>query len=144
MSRARFRGLTLHRPWAAAIVHGDKRVENRTWVPPATLTRRGLWLAIHAGKTYDPDGAESVLGILGRLPPRHDACGIIGVARYVDAVRPEEREDDPWAVGPWCWILDDVRVVEPAIQVRGSMGLWAAEDLRRKLAPLIPEGTVTG
>ena len=31
------KALTLWRPWAAAIVHGTKRVENREWTPPRSM-----------------------------------------------------------------------------------------------------------
>ncbi len=51
------RGLTLWRPWAASIVHGPKRVENRPWAPGRGLIEAGLWIAIHAGKTWDAAGA---------------------------------------------------------------------------------------
>ncbi len=50
--------LTLHRPWPWAIIHGSKRVENRSWAPPAWLI--GQRLAIHAGKRWDADGADYV------------------------------------------------------------------------------------
>lgn len=97
------RGLTIQRPWAGAIVHGGKRIENRTWYPAASLMKApGLWLAIHAGAHWDAAGAElclprwprardEVMGgdRAGEFPLRDErswpkfarAKGIVGVAR---------------------------------------------------------------
>ena len=47
------RGLTLHQPWAWAIAHAGKNVENRTWAPPAYMI--GERIAIHAGKRFDEE-----------------------------------------------------------------------------------------
>lgn len=43
--------LTVKQPWAWAIVHSTKRVENRTWPPPDKIIRQRI--AIHAGATFD-------------------------------------------------------------------------------------------
>lgn len=32
--------------------------------------------------------------------------------------------DDPWAFGPWCWCIDDVRLLPHPIPARGMQGLW--------------------
>lgn len=42
--------LTLTHPWAAAIAHLGKRVENRTWQPQGNRGHVGMLLAIHGGK----------------------------------------------------------------------------------------------
>jgi len=42
--------LSIREPWASAIVHGEKRIENRTWAPPARYI--DTQIAIHAAKTY--------------------------------------------------------------------------------------------
>lgn len=31
---------------------------------------------------------------------------------------------DPWAVGPWCWCVDEVRLLPAPIPCRGMQGLW--------------------
>jgi hypothetical protein len=142
------RGLTLWRPWAASIVHGPKRVENRPWAPPSSLVRQGLWLALHAGKRWDEEGAEFILNKWHaanveitkdargtwmdrtrerRWPAKWTAQGIVGVARVVGA---EEvggmfgQPSDPWAFGPWCWDLADVRALAVPIPCRGAQMLW--------------------
>lgn len=122
------RGLTLWRPWAAAIVHGPKAVENRHWPAPQASIDAGLWIAVHAGRTYDLDAARF---ILARWPdvrdsiPHGDRQGVVGVAKVLRAVRAEDLETpDPWAVGPWCWMLGFRRALPRPIPCRGAQGLW--------------------
>lgn len=42
------RALTIRQPWAGAIAHQTKRVENRSWKLPAK--HHGARILIHAGK----------------------------------------------------------------------------------------------
>jgi hypothetical protein len=67
--------LSVRQPWASAIIHGPKRVENRTWarkLPPG-----GLWLAVHAASALDGTQEDVrgwlavVLGRPNRRPPPH-------------------------------------------------------------------------
>jgi len=47
MAGPAMRALTLRQPWAWAIVHGQKRIENRPWKPWRDII--GQRIAIHAG-----------------------------------------------------------------------------------------------
>lgn len=134
------KALTLWRPWSDAIVHGPKRIENRTWVPPARVV--GEVIAIHAGKRYDT-AADRYCEARGFAALNRHGCpgGIVGVARIVGASDPygfvwaedpyDERlvgrlsglRTDPWWIGPVGWLLDDVIAIEP-IPCRGAQGLW--------------------
>ena len=49
------KALTVKQPWAWAIIHGGKDVENRSWMP--NLGPRGMRIAIHAGKGWDKDAS---------------------------------------------------------------------------------------
>ena len=67
MNRPPLLAVTLHQPWASAIMAGVKPVENRTWIPRQLRgsSPRPLWLALHAGKATDrtlqePVGPEPV------------------------------------------------------------------------------------
>lgn len=146
------RALTLHRPWSDAIVRGPKRVENRTWFPPARFV--GQELAIHGGKTYDdhlewPDGwqpSSSPMGIIGltrllgaayrrgprrlqvlvptpsMLPERDREL----VRTRVDEIRErlEHIEDEEWAThGSVHWLLDEPTAIEP-VACKGKQGIW--------------------
>ena len=134
------KALTLWRPWSDAIVHGPKRVENRTWVPPERLL--GSYIALHAGKRYELGSWPVVDGY--EMPESEDSpMGIVGVARLVGALelRGEKRlsyaalmlpdidagavarrlwtlDEDPWWAGPVGWLLDKVTAIEP-VSCRG-------------------------
>lgn len=53
------RGLTLWQPWAAAITHGGKRIENRPWAPWRSIIGREI--AIHAAAKTDPAAEAEAL-----------------------------------------------------------------------------------
>lgn len=115
------KALTLWRPWPWAILHGGKRIENRSWAPPASIV--GQVIALHAGKRWDDDGALTI-ALRSRCMPDDEAdhpLGIVGVARVSGFVT---QSDDPWFVGPCGWTLDSVVALPQPIPVQGAQGLW--------------------
>jgi hypothetical protein len=119
--------LTVAQPWAFALIHAGKTIENRPW----RTHHRGK-LAIHAGKsraflrdTY-PDGSPAPA-------PQDLAFGVlIGVVDLVDCVPSSDPsvQGNPWADGSgWCWILENPRAVEP-IKWRGQQRLFNVPDQR--------------
>lgn len=55
---------------------------------------------------------------------------------------PAELAQDPWAFGPWCFVIDDVRVLDAPIPARGMQGMWPLnEEHRTALSALCPMGT---
>lgn len=134
------RGLTLWRPWAASIVHGPKRVENRPWFPAGSLLAQDLWIAIHAGKTWDREGAALIRSIWPEARatiPHGTEHGIVGVAHVVRWGSPD---GGPWAFGPCCWYLEDVLALPAPIPCRGAQGPWnLPRELQDALAPLCLE-----
>lgn len=146
---ATIKGITIRQPWAVWICHRGKRVENRVWPPPQSMV--GEYLAIHAGKIEsltqdDIDDAKEfveereipsipgtekiwrrrgegyVLSDETTMPMRECPSGaIVAVAKLVGVT---EESPDPWFVGPYGWLLDDVRAIEP-VPCRGQQGLWA-------------------
>lgn len=119
------KALTLHQPWAWAIIHGPKRIENRTWAPPASLI--GQRIAIHAGKTFDHDGHHWILQSFPDLSIPTDSAAfrrgaIIGSVELVGV----ERKDpgDPWWEGPVGWRLDKPLAYPEPIVCSGKQGLW--------------------
>lgn len=151
------RGLTLWRPWSASIVHGPKRVENRPWAPPLRFLDQGLWIAVHAGRTWDREGASflalhwniaQAVHASGRnvenrahWPEKFRDEGVVGIARVARVIRFDdltgrEKAEHPMAFGPWCWFLDSVRSFEP-IPLRGAQGLFTLpHDVEASLLPL--------
>src|SRR5262249_36912287 len=110
------KALTVRQPWAALIISGRKRIENRTW----RTSYRGP-LLIHAGIS------RADLGALGRADPRDadlDFGALIGVAHLVDVVPLAAVRSWPFAEGPWCWILRNPRPLARPIPMRGQLFLW--------------------
>jgi hypothetical protein len=136
------RALTLWQPWASCIVRGPKRIENRPWKPFACVT--GKRIAIHAGKTWDPVGAE-FCAERGFYLRRDEAplLAIVGTAFVERWVAPRDADTLPedqlqWFFGPFGWVLRDVRPLTKPIFCRGARGLWIISD------PIVDELTREG
>jgi len=133
--------LTIHQPWAWAIVCGHKQVENRTWIPPRAFV--GEWLFIHAGKTLDLPAVAKVraeVGIGTLLNPERDLAtgAIVGCVRYQGTATedptlrvPGIEVDDahkhiasPWYQGPFGWVLSDAVKFQTPVPARGMQKLW--------------------
>lgn len=144
------KALTVQQPWAWAIIHGDKTVENRTQL----WKYRGP-LAIHAGARWSTRGGASNLvrdalapyltfGEFGQIhrpidPAEHrdrlPFRAIIGTADLVDTHWGHGGCCAPW--GETCYldttetrhcniahlVLENPRPVEP-IDCPGRLGLW--------------------
>lgn len=148
MGKAPLRALTILQPWAHLIVHGAKRVENRTWEPTARGLRVGDYLALHAGRSVDLSSWDGAYETMPNTEPR--ALGdlvergtftvperarrelvrtlvplgaVVGVARLAGVER-EAPADDPYWCGPWGWRLGEVVAIEP-VPCSGAQGLWA-------------------
>jgi hypothetical protein len=120
-------GLTLHRPWSWAMVHGSKRIENRSWPPPADLI--GGYIALHAGKTWDYEGAAKVITVHPEMPRSagEHPLGVIGVARLAGVVQDAGEvtaEQQRWFFGEFGWVLADVVALPKPVPCRGFQGLW--------------------
>ncbi|PSK56991.1 hypothetical protein B0E38_02522 [Streptomyces sp. 111WW2] len=117
------RALTFRQPWAAAIAHGPKRIEDRPKAIPAK--HQGTTILIHAGLAED---ANALPADMIRDWPRHWGA-IIAVADLADC----HHNDGccrPWGFpDTWHWRLDNVRAVpHPILGVRGQLGLWTVPD----------------
>lgn len=142
------KGLSIRQPWVEAILHGDKRVENRDW---AGCRYRGPIL-IHASKGCTRDEYESAVDSIGlmradlslppmTIPPLAELPrgGFVGIARISDATRhPDEFADGAdWSgyriAGCLGLQLRDVRPL-PFAEYAGQRGLFDVDP-----APLPPE-----
>jgi ASCH domain len=111
--------LSVRQPWAHALIHLGKRIENRTW----TTRHRGP-LGIHASQSL-AEFARDYSTLMPDLPPREELVlgAVIGIVDLVD-IRPfEEVQDDPFAEGPWCWITANPQPIEP-IPMPGRLQLF--------------------
>jgi hypothetical protein len=109
------RALTVKQPWASLIASGEKRIENRSWRPPAELI--GQRIAIHAGASWDKRGETFTAARKGELPQGRVVCTAV-IDRVVEA------SDDRFWIGPLGWVLRDVHPVDDAPEVRGGLSLW--------------------
>ena len=125
MSPPRF-ALSVRQPWAWAIVHGHKPVENRDWRRPNPgLAFRGNF-AIHASKGMtrleyqDAAGFMEDLGII--CPEARDLPrgGIVGSATLVDIVKDL---DSPWFFGRLGLVLRDATTC-PFVGCDGMLGFF--------------------
>ncbi len=127
------KALTLWQPWSWAIAHAGKRIENRSWKPPASIL--GQRIAIHAGKKLDLDacaGLECEDNI--QLPrmyfhePKnafvHSAvestATVLGWTEDLGHSHPQYL----WLTGPIGWVFDDVFALPNPVHCRGAQGLW--------------------
>lgn len=116
------KALTIHQPWAWAIAQGHKRIENRSWY----TSHRGS-LLIHAGRSIQSiESGRRYIERLGlRVPDRGTLVfgAIVAIARVKACVEVETVLDEPFAEGPVCWLLTDVRAVDP-FPYSGAQGLF--------------------
>lgn len=123
--------LTICQPWAWAILHAGKTVENRTW----KTNYRGP-LLIHAGKSrkwLDELQAQGELSgpVLPNGTPVPDGLvfgAILGVVNVVGCVPFEEVADDPFASGPWCWQLANPQAFDEPVRYSGKQMLFDVPD----------------
>jgi hypothetical protein len=118
--------LSIRQPWAFAILHGGKDIENRTWRTP----RRGPVL-IHAGLGMTRDEVEDFRDFITKAGLRGPWCegvnsrdlargGIVGVVDIVDCMH-EHRS--PWFFGPFGFVLANARPLEFR-PCKGALGFF--------------------
>lgn len=130
---AKVKARSIQQPWAEVILCGWKDVENRTW----RNSFRGEFL-IHAGKKYDSDSETFILETLikmGRIRGL-EAIGyldilrkaprgaLLGRATITSCVTPLLVPGNPWAFGPWCYLLDNIERFENPQPYRGELGFF--------------------
>jgi hypothetical protein len=132
------RALTICQPWAWAIATGIKRVENRTW-----STRYRGRLAIHAGvSSLWWERGRQRLEEWGYSVPQDvprgaivALCDLVGVVPYRSPGNGSAVEGEPFAAGPFCWLLANASPLAEPIPCRGQQGVFT---LPREIAERIP------
>lgn len=139
------KALSIMQPWAHAILHWGKDVENRTW---STKFRGEFY--IHAGLGFDQLGWDwmkanwnSVLDLqqygiaaYGMRAQDFQRGGLVGIAR-LDHVIENIRDagtcaqsrpfEWPWLFGPKGFVLADVRAI-PFAPLKGQLGFFEVSD----------------
>lgn len=121
------RALSIRQPWAWAILHAGKDVENRAW--------KNAWapsgeLLLHAAKGCTAEefreAADAIEWISGRRPPplgQMARGGIVGAFRVSRAVR-QEHPTSRWAVPGLVHLhLVEVRAL-PFVELPGQLGFF--------------------
>lgn len=144
----RLPALTILQPWAHLIVHGAKRVENRSWAPTVRGLVVGDYFALHAGMrvdlahwacaykmmpTTEPAPLRALVERVVHTTPAREARAIagasmplgavVGVARLAGLEDGAPLEGDPYWFGPWGWRLDEVTAIDP-VPCKGALGVW--------------------
>jgi len=124
------KALSIRQPWAWAILHAGKDVENRSWqAVNRGLSVRGR-IAIHAssglGKSEYLTTASWMEGIGVKCPPAADLLrgGIVGSVEIVDVVKDW---DSHWFFGPRGLVLKDPEPCE-FVPVKGCLGFFNWRD----------------
>ncbi len=119
--------LSIRQPWAWAILHAGKNVENRDWKAsnPGIKFRGRACIHASAGMTRAEYGdARQFIWSLGinQVPMLEDLQrgGIVGVTTIVDIV---SALDSPWFFGPRGLVLQDTQAIE-FIPAKGALGFF--------------------
>jgi len=118
------KALSVRQPWAHAIFYMGKDVENRS----CNYRYRGP-IFVHAGKTYDRDGAIYLQERGVKVPSRRDFLHdgtlgrIIGIVTISDCV-PEYKLTNSWAAGPYCLMLENPLAFEYPFKYQGRLGIF--------------------
>ena len=134
--------ISLIQPWAWAILHAGKDVENRTWDLPAQFVGRRVML--HASKRVtrsDFDDAADMIEELSEVKvPAYERVpmgGLVGAVTFTGSLAPGEGST-PWhSREQFGWLVHDpVSLPEFCIPCKGALGFWRvpeelAERIRR-------------
>ena len=131
--------LSVRQPWAWAIIHAGKDIENRSWqAVNHGLKQRGR-IAIHAAKGMTRDEYEGAAEYMRRIGVKcpHPAdlvrgC-IIGSVEVVDVVKDS---DSPWFMGPRGLVLRAPEPCEPVMSI-GNLGYfnWKESEAMEAIEP---------
>jgi len=125
--------VSIRQPWAWAVIHAGKDVENRTEAA-AKRMRRGIGqrILIHASKAMFVEDYDDIVALmrshnLGEPPDMDDldegAGCVIGSAIMTGIIDPAVGYKSPWYTGRSGLILTDPSPCTP-IPLRGQLGLY--------------------
>ena len=118
--------LSVRQPWAWAIIHANKPLENRSWKRWMKDWKFRGRIAIHAssGMTREEylEAADFMAGIGVKCPPPAELVrgGVIGAVEIVDNVW---ESADPWFLGRGALVLAHPQPCLP-IASKGQLGLF--------------------
>lgn len=117
------KALSIRQPWAEAILHHGKDIENRDW---KSSSFRGL-LLIHASKTNKPearadwDMVRTLSGDEPRPLDRLERGGLVGMCRVVDVV---ETSFSRWRLPDHLYLVLADPIALPFVPFKGALGFF--------------------
>ena len=118
------KGISIRQPWANAIIHEGKSIENRSWA----TNFRGT-LAVHAARALDDiafftfvksRGLERQVKLAPELVRQLPRGAVIGLVDVVDCVGDST---SPWFEGPFGFVLSNPRPLRP-IPCMGALQIF--------------------
>lgn len=118
------KALSVRQPWAWAILHAGKDIENRDW--PTKF--RGT-VAVHAAKTLTREehlwASMDIEERSGLRPPTYPMLAsrgfIVGLVDIVDCV---DGSPSPWFQGEFGFVLANPRPLIRPVYCKGALGFW--------------------
>jgi hypothetical protein len=130
--------LSLRQPWAYAVLHLGKDIENRPW-----RSRFRGRVILHASKTLDRTGVQSLREAGLSVPDELPLGAYVGEVTITDC-RSLADCSSRWAFGPWCYLLEHPRAYSTPIPGRGQLGFYRLpEEVARLLGCSRPPEEVT-
>ena len=132
--RAIMKAISIRPPWAWAILHAGKDIENRTW----NTKIRGT-IAIHASQSMSRPYYESAIEVIGKLAPgakipNYEAMVRGAIVGLVELVGCEERTKSKWHVRDhYGFLLANPRVLREPIPCNGRLSFWNVPDTLARL-----------
>ena len=109
------KAISVRQPWAWAIIHAGKDIENRTW-----RTHYRGEMAIHASSKLD----ENAKLPRGSLKPGEEDLIFSEIIGLVDLVDVIESSRSKWFSGPFGYVLTNPRPLSKPIPCKGALGIW--------------------
>ncbi len=138
------KAITLWQPWAWALIHGGKDVENRVWrthyrgpliihAAKRKPTSDELWSVLETAEAIETFGehmhwatqmAPALRAVMGNPDALRAACQLGGVIGRVDVVDCMQGHSSPWAFDDqWQWVVRNP-VALPFRRYKGQMGFF--------------------
>ncbi|MGB0775348.1 MAG: ASCH domain-containing protein [Akkermansiaceae bacterium] len=112
------KALSIKQPWAWAIVHVGKNIENRS----RRTHYRGT-VAVHASLGIARDWAEWYPART-KKPPAQDEWALGAIIGFVDIIDCVEDYRSKWFYGPFGYRLANPVLLKQPVPCRGALGLW--------------------
>jgi hypothetical protein len=118
------KAISVRQPWAWAIMHAGKDIENRDW--PTKVRGR---VAIHAAKGMTKDEYAEVeqflwgMDVAVRIPEYTELTrgAVIGTVEIVDCI---SKSQSPWFFGKYGFVLRNPEPFAMPQQIKGALGFW--------------------